>query len=104
MQTLGENEGKNPDLEDSDNHEENTDDTEKEGTMSVPLLVFGQLTPMESWIAFEIDLNININSKALLDMISETDTVSVATAKATCALKPTNAENNITVAEAFENW
>ena len=32
------------------------------------------------------------------------NTMSVATAKAACALKPTNAENNITVAEAFENW
>jgi hypothetical protein len=58
---------------------------------------------------FEIDRNIDINSKALLDMISDADMVFVATAKTArepATSKPTNslAEKNISVAEAFENW
>lgn len=59
----------------------------------------------ENRITFELDQNIDINSKALLDMI--TDTVSVATANAARApvtSKPTNPEKNISVAEAFESW
>jgi hypothetical protein len=109
LQTLGNNEGENPDLEDSDDDEENTDDSVKEGTSTVtgatPARVAGQLTsnPTESRIAFEIDPNMNINSKALLDMISETDTVSAA-ARAPATSKPTNQEKKISVAEAFDNW
>ena len=106
MQTLGENEGENPELEDSDD-EENTE------TTSAPRPAYGQstdsTTPTETRITFEIDRNIDINSKALLDMISENDTVSMATAEAArgpATSKPTtgNPEKNITVAEAFENW
>lgn len=96
----------NPDLEDdSDDDEEN----KEEGTSMAPRLVAAghwQVTPSstESRIAFEINPNIDINSKALLDMISETDTVSATTAKAPATSKPTNLEKKISVAEAFDNW
>ena len=80
---MGKNEGDNPELEDSGD-EENTDESENEleRTTSAP-----------------------INSKALLarDMISDTDTVSVASAKPKTTRAPAP-EKNISVAEAFENW
>ena len=76
---MGKNEGDNPELEDSGD-EGNTDESENEGTTSAP-----------------------INSKALLDMISEIDTVSVASAKPKTTRAPAP-EKNISVAEAFENW
>ena len=72
----------------------------------------GQFNPTENRISFDIDRNIDINSKVLLDMISENDTFSVATANVrtvgapaagTSNLKSSNQEK-ISVAEAFENW
>ena len=50
-----------------------------------------------------------IHAAALLDMISENDTVSVATANMkTTSLGPasgtSNQEKKISIAEAFENW
>ena len=44
----------------------------------------GQFTPTENRITFDIDRNIDINSKALLDMIFENDTVSVASKREDC--------------------
>ncbi|KAF8154878.1 ribonuclease H-like domain-containing protein [Crassisporium funariophilum] len=106
LQTLGDNESENMELEDSD-EDENADEDQTEGTSTTPRLATGQSTPTESRIAFKIDPNININSKTLLDMISETDTVSAATAKAAGApatSKAANPEKKISVSEAFDNW
>ena len=68
----------------------------------------GQYTHMETRIMFDIDRNIDINSKALLDMISENDTASVATANVKTARGPatgtSNQEKKISVTEAFETW
>ena len=94
---------------DNDN-DESTDESEKQGlgTSMAPWLVAGQMAPMESQMAFEINLNIDINSKALLDMISETDIMSATeNLKATgfpATLKPTNPDKRISIAEAFDNW
>ena len=77
----GHDEGENPDLENSDSDDdddENTDESEKQGlgTSTALLLVAGQVAPTESRITFEIDPDIDIYSKALLDMISQTDILS----------------------------
>ena len=84
-------------LEDSDNNEEGS-------TMAS----HGQFTHTETQIMFNIDRNIVINSKALLNMIFENDTVSMATANMKTTRGPatgtSNQEKKISVAEAFENW
>ena len=67
--------------------------------------------PKDSLLPHNVDFdwNIDINSKALLDMISENDTVSVATANMRTAGAPAAGTSNLkpfnfSVAEAFENW
>ena len=68
----------------------------------------GQYTHMETQIMFDIDRNIDINSKALLDMISENDTASMATANMKTTRGPatstSNQEKKISVTKAFETW
>jgi len=57
-------------------------------------------------IASVIDPNINIESKALLDMISETE-LSIATNKGAGTRGPSKLANpgrKINVSEAFDNW
>ena len=64
-------------------------------------------TPTSRRIMFEINPNININSKALLDMISETEVSTPASENAANAPGPSklvNLEEKISVAEAFDNW
>jgi len=98
LQTLGEGESENPELEESDD-EEDTDEGQNENTTRPS-------TPTAYRVPFEIDSSININSKALLDMISETE-VTVGTEKGAVApgpSKPANLEKKVSVAEAFENW
>jgi hypothetical protein len=100
LQTLGDGESENPELEESDD-EEDMDEGRNENTTRPS-------TPTAHQVSFEIDSSININSKALLDMISETE-VTVGTEKGAVALgpsnsKPANLEKKVSVAEAFENW
>ena len=104
MQTLGENEGENPELEDSDDEEGNTGGTSSE----LAQLEQGWLisSPTEDRIAFEIDRSIDITSKALLDMISDDSVATENAARAPATSKPeqTIPNKNISVTEAFENW
>lgn len=107
MQTLGDNKTENKELEDSDD-EEHTDEGQKEQATTALAPSPCTSTPMACRVAFEIDPNINIDSRALLDMISETEVVSVtASEKGTGhpgPSKPANLETKISVAEAFDNW
>jgi hypothetical protein len=54
-------------------------------------------------VQFEIDPNIDINSKALLDMIAE-DEVVEKDEEVSQSEPAANPEKRMSVAEAFENW
>ena len=103
LQTLqpGEEQNLNREIDESDDEDNESDRVLEEN--SVP----GQrATPTACRTAFEIDPNINIESKTLLDMISETEVSSgIATpAGAQGKSKQTNAEKKFSVAKAFDNW
>src|SRR6266446_5979541 len=99
LQTLGDGESKNPELEES-NDKDDMDKGQNENTTRPS-------TPTVYQVPFEIDSSINIISKALLNMISETEvTQSLGTEKGAVApgpSKPANLEKKVSVAEAFEN-
>ena len=103
MQTLGDSETQNPsELEESDDDEELEEIDHDEGQVRV--------TPAQpprtssARVMFEIDPNINIHSKALLDMIAETEAGIEKEVAGPSTGRPATSEKRISVAEAFENW
>jgi len=55
-------------------------------------------------VPFEIDTNININLKALLDMIATETEVIEKDDEASQSEPAAKTEKRVSVAEAFENW
>ena len=63
-----------------------------------------QPTTSAARVMFKIDPNINIHSKALLNMIAETEAGIEKEVAGPSTGKLANSEKRISVAEAFENW
>ncbi len=87
----------NPELEESEDEElENIEEENNMPEFTAPKAAI--------WVPFKIDTNININLKALLDMIATETEVIEKHDEASQSEPATNPEKRVSVAEAFENW
>ena len=97
MQICTNDENGNPELEESEDEElENIEEENNMPEFTAPKAAI--------WVPFKIDTNININLKALLDMIATETEVIEKHDEASQSEPATNPEKRVSVAEAFENW